>query len=188
MKDALENRSGLPEALRVLLAEYPREAWETNDNFGSLIQFWLERHMMFRRLLGSMTDEVERALNDELEPRMLGMRLSRYGSLFMSELHGHHTMEDTHYFPKLRVLEGKLERGFDILDRDHKDLDGHLNGFAEDANDLLTEVGEARDWRTQGETMRVGLHRLERFLDRHLLDEEELIVPVLLKHVPDGMS
>ena len=29
----LETRSGLPEAMRILLAEYPREAWEADPNF-----------------------------------------------------------------------------------------------------------------------------------------------------------
>ena len=187
MKDALDTRSGLPDALRVLLDEYPREAWQAHDNFGSLIQFWLERHLMFRKLMTTMTDETERALNGELEARMLGMRLSRYGSLFVGELHGHHTVEDTHYFPKIKTLEVNLERGFDILDRDHKDLDGHLELFANDANSLLSKISADSEWRSECEAMRKGLKRLERFLERHLTDEEELVVPVLLKHAPEEM-
>ncbi len=187
MKDALESRSGLPDALRVLLAEFPRESWESHDNFGALIQFWLDRHLMFRRLLDSMNDELERALDGDLEPRMLGMRLSRYGTLFIGELHGHHTIEDTHYFPQLKVLEKKLEHGFEILDRDHKDLDVHLDAFAEEANSLLRRIGDGADWRPDAEVMRSGVMRLEGFLDRHLTDEEDLVVPVLLKHAPAGL-
>ena len=66
MDEALETRTGLPDALRVLLAEYPREAWETHDNFGALIRFWLDRHLRFRRLMETMTAETERALDGDL--------------------------------------------------------------------------------------------------------------------------
>ena len=186
--EGLEERTGLPDALRVLLKDYPREGWERHNNFGALIRFWLERHLMFRRLVGSMQEELERALDGDLEERMLGLRLSRYGSMFVGELHGHHTIEDTHYFPQLKTLEGSLSRGFEILDRDHKDLDSHLDSFAGEANTLLSTIGQQGEWRPAGEVMLKGLKRMESFLDRHLTDEEELVVPVLLKHAPDGMT
>ena len=40
---SLARRDGLPDALRVLLAEYPREAWESHPNLTALMRFWLER-------------------------------------------------------------------------------------------------------------------------------------------------
>ena len=47
---ALGVRAGLPDALRVLLADYPREGWESHPHFTGLVRFWLDRHLMFRPL------------------------------------------------------------------------------------------------------------------------------------------
>ncbi len=184
----LESREKFPDALRVLLEDYPREAWEAHDNFSALIRFWLERHLMFRRLLDALESETLRALDGNMEARLYVARLSRYGSLFIGELHGHHMVEDTHYFPQLKPLEAGLERGFDILDRDHHAIDGHLEGFTDDANAIMRAVGESGDWKAATGKFRTGLQHLTRFLDRHLVDEEELVVPVLLRHTPRGMS
>ena len=183
----LSDRDALPEALRVLLAEYPREAWESADNFGALIRFWLDRHMMFRRLMTSLHNETERALDGTLDARMYAARVSRFGSLLVGELHGHHNVEDVHYFPRLRQLDARLETGFDLLDSDHHALDGLIEGFTEGANTVLKTVGDTSDWRAPAEVFRKGLVRFERNLDRHLVDEEDLIVPVLLKYAPDDL-
>jgi iron-sulfur cluster repair protein YtfE (RIC family) len=180
----LSDRQELPEALRVLLDEYPRESWESSDNFGALIRFWLDRHMMFRKLMASLQDETERALDGNLDARMLGNRVSRYGSMLVGELHGHHNVEDVHYFPRLRQLDARIETGFDLLDSDHHALDGMIEAFTGDANKMLGAVTSGSDWRAPAEVFRKGLIGFERNLDRHLVDEEDLIVPVLLKYAP----
>lgn len=59
----LENRDKLPDALRVLLHEFPREGWAAERHFQGLVSFWLDRHMMFRRLLVEMTRETEALLD-----------------------------------------------------------------------------------------------------------------------------
>ena len=71
MIESLADRQGLPDALRVLLEDYPREAWESSDNFGTLIRFWLDRHLMFRGLMTSLQGETERALDGNLDDRLL---------------------------------------------------------------------------------------------------------------------
>lgn len=188
MSDRLEDREGLPDALRTLLESYPRHGWVSHDNFGGLIRFWLDRHVMFRRLLEAMQAETEKALEDNIDPRLFGERLARYGRLFVGELHAHHSIEDQHYFPRIRPLEPSLDRGFDLLDRDHHSIDEHLNAFTEDAERLFTAIGKQDDWKKEGEEMRKCLLELTKYLDRHLTDEEELIVPVLLKHAPAELT
>ena len=180
----LEHRDGLPDALRVLLEQYPREAWEAHGNFGGLIRFWLDRHLLFRRLLATMTEDSETALGGDMDPRQMAGRLSRLGGMFLGDLHGHHSIGDMHYFPRLVGLEPAIDRGFELLDADHKALDGHLSRFADEANAVLGAVGEGADWRPQLDEFRQGLGRFHVFLNRHLIDEEDLIVPVLLKHAP----
>ena len=100
--------------------------------------------------------------------------------MLVGQLHGHHRIEDTQYFPVLSRLETRLDRGFAILDRDHHALDALLGRFTESANAVLQGRGEAGAFLDE-------LGAFEGFLNRHLEDEEDLVVPVILKHGPDGL-
>lgn len=183
----LESRVGLPDALRVLLEDYPRDAWDSDTNFSQLVRFWLDRHLMFRRLAEVLTESTEKALDAKMGPARFASQLSRYGATFVGELHGHHTIEDTHYFPQLKLLDSRLERGFEILDSDHHALDAHLAGFSDAANAALRGINAGQDALDEIAVLRERLLQFETFLNRHLIDEEELVVPVLLKHAPPGM-
>ncbi len=183
----LSTRPGLPDALRVLLDGYPRSGWEAHRHFDGLVRFWLERHLAFRELLGLMTADAQAALGAAMDPETFARRLSRLGGHFVDSLHGHHQIEDGHYFPLLAQLERRLQKGFDLLDGDHHQLSGHLDSFADTANAVL------RGWREPGHRERTGafltlLGDSTRFLDRHLTDEEELIVPIILAHGPDRLG
>lgn len=176
----LELRCGLPDALRTLVEEYPRDIWETHNHFDGLVRFWLERHAMFRKLLKMLKEDTNSLDEGQLAITEYQPRLQRFGSIFVNELHTHHHIEDHQYFPKLIEMERSLSRGFEILDKDHNALDGHLSAFAKDANQLLQarplQGSEAID-RMQNRT-----EDLQTFLNRHLTDEEELVVPIILKH------
>ena len=184
----LGKREKLPDALRVLLEEYPRDAWDANPNFSDLIRFWLERHLMFRRLLAAMKSDLEQTLDGEMEQDTYAARLSRYGSHFLNDLHAHHRIEDMHYFPHLKGLDTRLSRGFDILDNDHHAIDGHLNDFAGAANDVIQGVASAAGDEDRVAAMAPVLVKTDLFLNRHLIDEEELVVPELLKFAPPGLT
>lgn len=178
---SLEARAGLPDALRILLASYPREGWAADPNFHPLASMWLDRHLLFRRLLLLLRQDVEALLDRRLEGAAWAPRLSRLGSRFVSDLHGHHHVEDERYFPLLMARDRRLEHGFEILDRDHQALDGHLDGFVGEANAALQALDAEHALRTGAGRFHEGLLRLERFIDRHLTDEEEIIVPVILR-------
>jgi iron-sulfur cluster repair protein YtfE (RIC family) len=184
---ALAHREGLPDALRILLQDYPRETWQAHPNFGGLVAFWLDRHLMFRRLDAMLTDAVQQALDRNNDPQNFARNLSRFGGMLLEQLHGHHMIEDQHYFPLLVQREPKLERGFDILDRDHHALDPLLTDFATAANGAITGAlaGKGPDAIAPLER---EMARLSRLLDRHLQDEEELVVPVILKFGPSGLD
>ncbi len=183
----LERRDGLPDALRVLLAEYPREGWAADPGFDGLVRFWLDRHLMFRRLLETLRSDALGALEREIAPEAHAARLGRLGGLFVNELHMHHGIEDHHFFPVLSQRDARIARGFEMLDADHHTLDARLDGFTTTANDVLRRMAEdgARD-RLAGLSGELDL--LARLLDRHLTDEEELIVPVILKYGTEGLQ
>ena len=184
---SLETRSGLPDALRVLLENYPRESWQSDAGFSDLVRFWLERHLMFRRVVDIMIDETEEALDQSMDLKVYASHLARYGGFFMQELHTHHVVEDQQYFPRLRGMEDRLSRGFDILDRDHRVIDQHLDAFEGDVRSVFGVLKGSDDPRKAIEVFANRLSRTHHLLDRHLTDEEELIVPVILKHAPSGV-
>ncbi|SNR81757.1 hemerythrin domain-containing protein [Puniceibacterium sediminis] len=179
-KLALKDRDRMPEALRVLLETFPRDDWEAHPHFAGLVQFWLDRHLMFRRLLGNLEADAEAAIDRKIDPQAHKARISRYGGMLVSQLHGHHQIEDDHYFPVLGKMEPKLLKGFDILDKDHHALDGLLDRFTSSANAVLQGPGKPGPFHKELLSFGAMLHR-------HLEDEEDLIVPVILKHGPDAL-
>lgn len=182
----LEDRDGLPDALRVLVSSYPRHIWDTDPGFDGLVRFWLDRHLMFRKLLDTLRTEAETRLDGAMDGGAYGNRLARLGGMFVNELHGHHMIEDHHYFPVLAERDARLSRGFALLDADHHALDSFLEGFVTSANGVLRAADEASAKEATAPLLS-DLTRLNRLLDRHLTDEEDLIVPVILKYGTDGL-
>lgn len=185
---ALETRKALPDALRVLLADYPRLTWEQDPGFDDLIRFWLDRHLMFRRVVTDMKTDARQLLDTDLSADKFAHRLSRFGGMFVQGLHEHHTVEDTYYFPKLSQHDKRIAAGFDILDKDHHAIDAHLNTFVANANAVLNARDNTAMLHEKTGEFEAGLMQLERLLDRHLNDEEELIVPVILKFGAPNMG
>lgn len=185
---AIETRSGLPDALRALVEQIPRDSWQTHPNFDQLVSFWLERHMMFRKLMALLQTDAQALIDNRLDQQNYANRLGRFGGMFVNELHGHHTIEDRHYFPVLAQAEPDFARGFDILDKDHHAIDATLNRFVEQANAALQSGRDPARFREATGRLSDDMVAMARLLDRHLEDEEELVAPVLLKHGPGLFS
>lgn len=183
---SLDRRDGLPDALRVLLEEYPRQHWEADPGFDGLIRFWLDRHLMFRRMLTLLREDTEARLDGRLDPERHPARLAQIGGRFVNELHGHHMIEDHHYFPVLAGRDGRIEHGFALLENDHDLIDGLLQRFADSANGVIRADGRAAGRDAAGDFL-ATVSRAETLLDRHLTDEEELVVPVILKYGTGGL-
>lgn len=182
--DTLHSRKALPDALRVLLADYPREGWESHGNFDGLTRFWLERHLMFRDLQEKLQQEARAYLSGLSEPLAFAQQAHRLGGFLIQQLHGHHQIEDHHYFPVLAQAEPRLERGFALLDADHHTLDAELQALTGAFNDTLRPLSTGAPARDQAAQLEERLTAFGGFLDRHLSDEEDLVVPVILHHTP----
>ena len=140
--------------------------------------------MMFRKIMMALLAESERGLENNSDATAVVSRISRYGSMLVGELHAHHNIEDMHYFPQIRVLDKRIEHGFDLLDADHHALDGMIETFTTSANDVIKAAMEGAPLERQLDGFRTNIIGFQKDLDRHLVDEEDLIVPVLLKHAP----
>lgn len=185
---ALARRTGLPDALRVLVDRLPRGGWEAHPEFNDLTRFWLERHLGFRRLQAALEAETEAALDRRSDPRRAAAQIARIAGLYLNELHGHHQIEDAHYFPTLRLQDPRLETGFDLLDADHHALHAGLAAMAEAANAALRGLTLAPADLTPAGHMHETLAGFGRLVGRHLEDEEDLIVPVILEYRGGGVS
>jgi Hemerythrin HHE cation binding domain len=179
---ALARRSGWPEDLRVLVARFPREQWQGHPNLGEMARFWLSRHDMFREL-ATMIQAIEAqfragALSAAEFPRQLVPRLQ----FLLSQLGVHHQIEDLHYFPIFRAADARLARGFDVLEGDHHAIHADMARTAETANALLRALqGDADVLRRCGDDYAAVSGALLKGLIRHLDDEEDLIVPLILE-------
>lgn len=184
----LADRVGLPDALRVLLADYPRNGWAAHPQFEGLVAFWLSRHQMFRDLMGMIASDAEAAMDRRIGGRDYAMRLSRLGGGLIQNLHGHHQIEDHHYFPVLRQYDARIAAGFDLLDADHHAMDGLLSGFADAANGAIRAADDPAALIDRAADLRACMGDFRRMLERHLADEEDLIVPVILRSGGAGLE
>jgi hemerythrin-like domain-containing protein len=178
MTHDLSTRDRLPPDLVTLLADWPRAGWSDIPGFEGLAAFWLDRHLGFRDLMSGLRRDAEHMSEGKIDPNRWQGRLLRGGEQLVQGLIGHHQIEDASYFPAMVKLEPRLTRGFDILDKDHHALDGLLDGFVSSANAAL----QAEDLREAALTFHAALAPFEQQLIRHLEDEEDLIIPVILKH------
>jgi hypothetical protein len=185
----LESRTGLPRDLRWLVEKYPREDWQVHPNLAGMASFWLQRHDMFRELGGLLTAII----GDYREGRRTAPEFARQFAprlnFFLGELEGHHNVEDQHYFPVFAKAESGLKRGFDILDADHHTIHEALARNAEAANALLRALSENEDrQRFAADAYADENARLVAMLTRHLADEEDLIIPLMLDRGDSGLG
>jgi len=180
-------RTGLPQDLRFLLARYPRPDWHAHPGFGPMTRFYLDRHALFRELQDLTRRELENLIERRRSPEAFASRFQRLARIFLGEIATHHAIEDHHYFPALARLEPRLARGFDLLEADHRRLHEGLEAYAQDANALLQALAGAGEREAAG-AMLDRSAALRALIARHLEDEEELVVPVMLDRGEDALE
>ena len=176
-------RQGLPDDLRFLLAQYPRGIWRRHVNIRGMATMWLQRHAMFRDLGSLLTETIEGYREGRIAAYDFAQEFVPRLQFFLSELEGHHGVEDNYYFPLFARAEPRLKRGFEILDNDHHLIHETLEQNAKAASAFvqsLKQKGDAR--RFAAEAYADQNERLVAMLARHLDDEEDLIIPLILDH------
>ena len=185
----LDTRSGLPEDLRFLLARYPREQWTGHANLGQMSQFWLERHNMFRELGGALGAATAQFREGAIPPQEFQAWFAPRLQFFLQQLNEHHHVEDFHYFPILRAAEARLLRGFELLEKDHEILHAGIMRSVESANEFLKSLQADKDkLRTTADGYAEINERLLKQMLRHLDDEEDLIIPLILDRGEDKLG
>lgn len=173
----------LPSDMQILLNLYPREAWEAHPNFKDATRQWLRAHQMFRRLSEIVRNDSERYLDKQLDAENYASRLSVYGNRLVGNLHGHHGWEDYEFFPELSSADHRFDRGLEILEKDHEVLDTVLDRFTKSANSSIQMLQlDEKDAQKFVGDVHTASQAIEKLLARHLVDEEELAVPIIIHH------
>lgn len=173
----------MPDAMRVLLQDYPRDTWKAHPGFHEKTQHWLGAHQMFRRLGELVQRETESYLDKDISDEVFASRLSYYGDALVRNLHGHHGWEDHSYFPELSAADPRFDAGLEILERDHEELDVVLERFTRVANRSIQLIHlDPSAVHSEVGALHVEAKAINTFLKRHLSDEEDLAVPIILHH------
>lgn len=180
---ALASRHGLPDALRGLLRRFPRERWPGHANIGAWSQFWLDRHDLFRQLSDTLQDGCRQLLDRKVDSaRFRQWALPRL-DMYVGHLDLHHRIEEFHIFPAFAAIEPSLDRGYALLEADHEVIHPRLPVLHASGQTLarLDATDRAAAERATAALLD-GLAALAPELTRHLTDEEDLLIPVVLTH------
>ena len=187
MSDVLPNgislaaRVALPEGYAFLLTEYPRPVWKGHPNNGQWCQFWLQRHQMFRDYSVALADACEQLADGKIEAPAFHEWFVPRVNFYFREIDTHHKVEEYHYFPALAQADARMARGIELLEGDHAVVHdllmaAHQAVIALDAaiRDTPVEITSATP------IAQHSIAALGAGLDRHLEDEEDIIVPLIL--------
>ena len=172
--------------LLVLRERMPRDAWGTLPQ-DSLPGTWIAMHDSLRdgqQMLERLATHWQLKLIDAATFRERALPLLQH---HVGHLHGHHRLEDTHYFPQFRNIEPRLAKGFDALEGDHGELHQRIESLEGLSRRLAAQDMQAAEAGALIQQLAQALHRLGPALRQHLLDEEDLVIPLLAiaqQHAP----
>lgn len=177
----VKKRKSLPESIRSTLLESTRSEWKDHPRFGGKATFFMTIHRDLLNGAARLSRDLEQLLDiptSEVADAVEQMKLISFSRNLIGFAHHHHEIEDYAYFPKFALLYPELNRGLSLLDHDHKVLDAALDHTQE----ALDKLASAKITRDQLAKLHTGSLELEGILNRHIWDEEEVIIPIFLRH------
>ena len=168
-----------------MLREHPRETWRGTRS--AMARFWIDKHNYIRRQSEALQNANRDYRAGKSEALQFGSWLAPRLQGFLAELHGHHQIEDFHYFPAFRSAEPRLAPGFDVLNADHELVHESIVGIIESINAFIGTIQEENAANVDAQR-RAADHYIEasrllhQRLMRHLEDEEDLIIPLMIRN------
>jgi hemerythrin-like domain-containing protein len=185
----IDQRRGWPEELCIVLKDHPRETWKGTRS--EMARFWIGKHDYLRRQSDALQSANDDYRAQRASPMQFGNWLAPRLQGFLAELHGHHQIEDFHYFPAFRSAEPRLGAGFDVLASDHELIHEGIVAIVEAINEFIATL--RNDSAPNADAQRHAADRyiaasrlLHQRLQRHLADEEDLIIPLMIRHEGQG--
>lgn len=163
------------------LLESTRSEWQKHPRFGGKASFFMSIHRDLLNGAAQLSRGIEQLLDvpqGDLREAVTRTNLLPFSKNLIGFAHHHHEIEDHGYFPQFALIYPELDRGLSLLDGDHKVLDAALD----DTQTALGKINDADVTRDQLAALNAGSHALENILNRHIWDEEEIIIPIFLRH------
>jgi len=164
----------------------PFRAEFDRDVVGGEARFWMEIHMGLLKASATLPQWCEQllSLNDAEALRVLQPRVVSLGAQLIHHAHGHHHIEDEHFFPVFLQRYPELANPIDLLEHDHEVLASVLDDMEKAVTGMgaISQDASGRDDLLKaGEVLHKAAQRLDRLFIRHIGDEEEICLPVLAK-------
>ena len=164
-----------------LFYEYPRTTWQDATSPHPTVRFLLARHRGFRNRLADISENTRDVLGSKLSPPAFCVSLAQELHYFIPQLEGHHLAESQRLYPSLIQFHPAAQARFETLESDHKAIDTLLAQIARVPEDLMNDAPTQDIFFTKAKAFATLLSDFESSLLRHLEDEEDLVVPILLK-------
>lgn len=175
----LHTRTGLPNEMRVLLADYPKSRWG-EPTLAEMARFWLGVHDNFRRHHAHMVAITGHWRAGHSDLHGLHGRLIPTVQDFLQHLDMHHRIESGQYFPIFRRVDPRIADGVDLLDRDHDVVHEDLDRLFQSAVGFHQGLqGGAPDVAERARTLADVIDTMGPRVLRHLHDEEEIVIPLI---------
>ena len=177
----VSKRKGLPSPVQETLLESTRSEWKDHPRFGGKANFFMTIHRELLKGSAQLSLAIEQLLDiptSDVSEAVAQMNMLPFAKNLIDLAHRHHEIEDHGYFPQFRLMYPALNRGLSLLDGDHK----VLNSALDDTQVALSQLNGAVVTRDQLADLYVGSQALENILNRHIWDEEEVIIPIFLRH------
>ena len=170
------HRNSIPFELKTLLLEYPKSDWERHPNFINFSEFWLQRHAMFRELGMRLIHLSQLMLEKNIDDREYQQQLFKFSEFMLHQLHTHHIMEDTYFFPEIGKNDIKVQTAIELLESDHIEIGKLINNY----RNSLKLCSTPRKTSAKADSLLSLQSIFNEALRQHLHDEEEIIVPAAL--------
>jgi len=177
----VERRQTLPTAVKETLLGSTRSQWKTHPRFHGKANFFMTIHRDLLNGAAQLSGALKQLLDvpeSDVSATVKSMNLLPFSKNLIGFAHHHHEIEDHSYFPQFQLLYPNMERAMKLLDGDHRILDQALH----DSEEALVELGIGSVTRDKLAELFQGSKALENILNRHIWDEEEIIIPIFLKH------
>jgi len=177
----VNKRKGLPSSVQETLLESTRSEWKDHPRFGGKANFFMTIHRELLDGSAQLSRGIEKLLDvpaSDVSEAVSQMNMLPFSKGLIDLAHRHHEIEDHGYFPQFRLMYPELNRVLSLLDGDHK----VLNSALDDTQVALNQLNGPVITRDQLADLHAGGQALENILNRHIWDEEEVIIPIFLRH------
>lgn len=177
----VSKRQSLPVGIRKTLLESERDAWADHPRYGGMASFLLGIHrdlLSGAALATARAEELLDTPDGDLREALKSSQLGPIARHLVSFAHHHHEIEDHSIFPQVALIYPAMTNAMALLDGDHR----VLNAALDDAGAATRALNSQNPDRDQISGIHAGCSAIEKIMTRHIWDEEEMIIPIFLKH------